>query len=495
MFDLLLPTLASIFSGSGILFLLLGIGLGIVFGVLPGLGGAQVIALLIPVTFTLEPAAAILMMIGAMGATTTAGSITSILINTPGTPGSAATTFDGFPLTRQGKSGLAIGATVTASLLGALISVVILIALLPFGKYAVLAFSFPEYFMLAIMSLTVISSVSEGSYWKGLIASVLGLMAASIGYDPVTGDLRYTLGIPYLYDGINIISVVVGLFAITEIIEIFIQKSTISQEQKQSHIKGLWEGVVACFKHFGLLFRSSLIGTAVGILPGIGGSVANFLSYGHAVQSAKDKEMFGKGDIRGVIAPEASNNAKDGGSLVPMLIFGIPGSVDTAVLLGALIIHGIEPGPLLMINNPEVVVYLILGLVLTNILVSAVIPFITAPLAKVVMIRGTIIAPVVLAIALLGTYVTNGLLGDVVVALIFGVIGFVMKQTGFSRVCLVIAFVLSDLMQTNFHLTMNSFGVSGFFTRPLSLILFIVAVLMLTFPFIKNRLKKRKVSA
>ncbi|WP_258000324.1 tripartite tricarboxylate transporter permease [Bacillus sp. Marseille-P3661] len=489
MLEHIVPVLSTIFSLENIVFLLLGALLGMIFGLLPGLGGAQALALLIPISIGFDMIPAILLMVGAMGSATTAGSITSILLNTPGTPGSTSTTFDGYPLTQKGKAGMAIGAAASSSLLGGIVGLVVLIAILPFGKYIVLAFSFPEYFMLGVLSLSVISMITEGTMWKGLISALFGLMVASIGYDPVTGDLRYTFDIIHLYDGISLVSVVVGLFAITEILELMSKKNVKKVESKES-IKGIGEGILSVFKNFGLFFRCSIIGTIIGILPGVGGSVANFLAYGHAVQTSKNPENFGKGDIRGVIAPEASNNAKDSGSFVPTLIFGIPGSVDTAVLLGALIIHGVQPGPLLMSKSPDIIVLLIITLLLANVLMCSITVLLAHPLSKIATINKSIILPIIGVFALLGTYVFNGRVIDVWLALLFGLIGFIMKRADFSRVSFVIAFVLSDLIQQNFHLTLRSFGLEGFVARPISLTLFLLTLILLAAPYLKNKWRR-----
>lgn len=487
-----IPALLSILSWPGPLYLILGSLLGLLFGIIPGLGGPQVLALLLPVTLTMEPHQAIVILIGAMGAIPFGGSVSAILINTPGTGQSAATIFDGFPLAKNGKAGMAIGAAATASLLGSYFGALILTLILPFGRYFVLAFSYPEYFMMAIMGLSVIAVVSKGSLWKGLIGAGLGLLFASVGFDPITGQIRYAFGSNYLYDGIKLVPAMIGLFAISEAISLIYKRESIAQNHQVVGYKDVFEGIVSVFKNMGTFFRGSIIGTLVGIIPGVGGSVANFVAYGHVAQTAKDNSNFGKGDIRGVIAPESSNNAKDGGSLVPTLIFGIPGSVEMAILLGALILHGIQPGPRLMIDNPEIVLVLIFALVLSNTVVSVIGIGLAGPLSKLTLIPGTLLGPLILTIALIASYMTDESFGDMMITLFFGLLGFTMNRYNFSRVALVIALVLGEMLQQTLFQTIKVFGVAGFFMRPLSLILFIVTVSLLISPYIKGRKSKSK---
>ena len=471
------------------LFMALGALLGMLFGFIPGLGGAQALALLTPVTFGMPSNQAMAMLIGAMGAVPFGGSISAILINTPGTPQNAATTFDGFPLTRQGKAGYALGASASSSVMGALFGVVVLAVLIPLGKPVVLAFSYPEYFMMAFMGISVIAVVSLGSIWKGLTAGVLGLMLSTIGYDPVTGSVRFTFGIDYLYDGIKIVPALIGLFAISESLNMMIKGQELGSGSKVIGDvgSGVWEGIKATFRYWWLFIRCSVIGVIIGIIPGVGGSVSNFLAYGHAVQTTRDNPHFGLGDVRGVIAPQASDTAKDGGAMVPTILFGIPGSVETAVLLGALILHGLQPGPKLLLDNPTIVYVMIFALVASNILAGVLGILGARYLAKLTFLPVNLTAPLIFALALMGAYATDGVLADVILALVFGVIGYFMNKYGFTRVPLVIALVLGTMFQQTYHQTMISMGWQGFFTRPISLGIFVATVVMLVVPFLKAR--------
>lgn len=484
--NVIFETLSYFFTWPAPLFLIIGVGIGMLFGILPGLGGPQALALSLPLTFGLDARLAIIMLIGITSALAFSGSISAILINTPGTPVSAATIFDGYPLARQGKAGYALGAAGTSSALGALFGAIVLILLLPFGRQLVLSFSYPEYFMIAVFGLSIIIVIAKEALLKGLMAALLGLMLTTIGFDPITGSVRFVFGVMYLYDGIRLIPALVGIFAIAESIGLFLEKGTIAKEKFEGNIGGIFEGIKAVFKNFGIFLRSSVIGVIIGMIPGVGGSVSNFIAYAHAVQSSKDKSMFGKGDIRGVIAPEAANDSKEGGALFPTLVFGIPGSVVMAILIGALMIHGIRPGPRLILDHPELILTLIFTLIIGNFLTTTIGLLAARFLVKVTVISTTYIAPIVIALALTGVYVLNGYMGDIIVALAFGVIGFFMKQFGYPRVALVIAIVLGKLVQESFHLTLMVMGPEGFFIRPISLILVIVTIITLLFALIKR---------
>lgn len=485
MYDAILPALGVIFSWPGIAFLIGGTLIGMVFGILPGLGGGQVLALLLPVTFALDPEYAIIMLIGAAGAVPTAGSVAGILLNTPGSAQNVATTFDGYPLARQGKAGYAIGAAATSSLLGALVGASVLIMILPLGRQIVLSFSYPEYFMITVMGLCLIALLGEGTMWKGVMSAGLGLMLAFVGADPIEGLVRYDLGTDYLYDGIKLVPVMIGLFAISEALSLLLDKKSVAGERIEFGMSGVWRGSLAVFRNFGTFLRGSILGTLIGIIPGVGGAVANLIAYGQAKATAKDKSSFGKGDIRGVIAPESANNAKDGGAFVPTLIFGIPGSLDMAILIGALMVFGITPGPRLMLDSPDIIMVLIGTLVFGNVLAGIIMLGWAPHLARVTALRSTTVAPVILVLGLLGSYATYGNFGDMIVALVFGLVGYFFQAYGFSRVALIIALVLGGLIEKNFYQSMLVFGIEGALTRPITLGLLLATIAMLVYPVLR----------
>jgi TctA family transporter len=488
----ILNSLAAFFTPETILYLLLGTTLGMIFGILPGLSGAQVLALLLPITFVLEPQSAIALLMGAMGAVPTGASLTAILINTPGTSSNAATMFDGHPLAKMGRAGEAIAAASFSSMLGGIFGAIVLTVLLPVGRYVVLAFSYPETFTLGLLGLAMIAALSPGSLWRALVAAALGLVVSFIGFDPVTGSIRYVFGSMDLWDGIPLVPAMIGLFAISEAINMLAKQGAIAETKIEATYRGTLKGIKAVFKHFGVFLEGSLIGTGIGLIPGVGGTVSNFIAYGRAASTKKNPGNFGKGDIRGVISPEAANNAKDGGSLVPTLFFGIPGGVETAVLLSALMIYGIKPGPRLMLDNPDIVLMLIYALVLSNVLAAAMTILSSPFLTRLTAIKASYMAPVIVALSLVGAYMTEGRIFDVIVAVSIGVLGYFMNRFDFSRVAFTIALILGGMMETSFHQTMIVFGPTGFITRPISGVLLLVTIIMLTLPSIRRRMAYRR---
>jgi putative tricarboxylic transport membrane protein len=473
-----------LFTPKAMLFLALGVGVGLLFGVIPGLGGTTAIALLMPLTFTMDPHHAMMLVGGIMGAVSAGGSVSAILINTPGTAPNAATCFDGYPLAQQGKAGLAIGAAQAASTVGGFIGVFTLIAVIPVAKHIVLLFGPPEYFMLAMMGLAAIAVSTGGQFLRGLIAGTFGLMLAFVGYDSVSGEVRYTFGSDYLWDGIQLVPALTGLFAISEMIALSVSGGTIAKEQTKTRVTNVMEGVWLVFKHWKVMIQGSVIGTFIGAIPGLGGTVAAFLSYTAAMQISKEPETFGKGNIEGVIGPEAANNSKDGGALIPTLAFGIPGSAEMAIFLGVLVLHGLEPGPMLLIKHEGVIYSLILALLASTFLSAVITLMVARQLALITLVDVHLLVPVVISAALAGVYALRETIGDVVVAGIFGMLGYVMIRFHYPRVTMVIALILGELAERSYHqsLSMGDGSATIFFTRTTSLILFIVTVSCLLLP-------------
>jgi putative tricarboxylic transport membrane protein len=463
---------------------------GLVIGILPGLGGSVTLALLIPITFSMSPEAAIVLLLSAYSAVNYGGSITSILVNTPGDAANAATTFDGYPLAKQGKARMAIAASIFASVLGGFIGLFVLDLLIPVARDLVLAFSYPDFFMLALFGLTVIAVVTQGNTYRGIISGLFGLMLAYIGTDPIMGMDRFTFGSDYLWDGLDLVPIIIGLFAITEAFSLFTQNTSIASDIEVK-TGGTWEGIQAVFKHFWLFLRSCFLGIFIGIIPGVGGSVASFLAYGTAVQSSKNPEKFGKGAIEGVIAVEAANDAKEGGALLPTLAFGIPGSSAMAVLIGGLMMHGLAPGPAMLTTNIDMTYLLIAAAVLGKVFAGVISFVIGTRLVFITKVRGSLMAPGIITIALVGSYAVGGKLGDVILALLFGLIGFYMKKYGYSRIALIIALVLGGLLESSYHQSMTTFGMSGFVTRPIALVLLFLTLFSLAWPTIRKKWANR----
>lgn len=467
--------------------ILLAVGLGLIVGVLPGLGGPIALALLIPVTFTLNSNVAIMVLAATLGATAFGGSITAILLNTPGDAPNAATLLDGYPMARQGRGGEALAASAVSSASGALIGLLLLIISLPVVRSLTLAFGSPEMFWLAIAGLTTVALATRGSVLTDLIAGAFGLMLAFHGLNPVTGTPRFTYGTTYLFDGIELIPLIIGLFAIAEMIKLMGEKQSIAEETEIGG--GIRVGVRNVISNWKLVIQSSSIGWVVGVIPGAGGTVANFISYITAKQRSSNSSSFGEGNIKGVIASESANDSKDGGSMIPTLGLGIPGSASTAVLLGAFIVHGITPGPLLFQENLQLVFIVIFSLFISNILTSTIGLLSANMVVKITKIDITTVAPLVVAVALLGSFAIRNNFGDVFLAVAFGIIGYLMMKYDMSRVAVIIALVLGPLAEQNFHrsLQVSRGDYSILFTQPLSMLLILITVIMIMIPIYQSR--------
>ncbi|MFQ5764964.1 MAG: tripartite tricarboxylate transporter permease [Rhodospirillales bacterium] len=493
MLDAVLIAVDNLLTFNSLFFLVLGTCIGLVFGAIPGLGGTTAIALLIPLTFGMENFEAIVLMGGVMASTSTGGSVSAILLNTPGIAPNAATTFDGYPLAQQGKAGLALGAGATASALGGLIGVATLVAVIPIAKEIVLLFAPAEFFLLAVFGLCAIAVATGGRLLQGLITACVGLIAGFIGYDGVSGEIRYAFDVDFLWDGIKLVPALIGLFAIAEMINLSVKGGTVAENPEIVKIQRIFDGVKAVFQNYATMLRGSAIGTFIGAVPGVGGTVAAFLSYSTQVQMSKEPETYGKGNILGVIAPESANNAKDGGSLIPTLAFGIPGSAETAVFLGVLVLHGLDPGPTILFEHEDVIFTLILTLTFACVLATLIVLCLARTLALLTLIDVHILVPVVTIIALVGAYALQTEIGDVFVALVFAVVGYYMIRFNYPRITFTIALVLGEITERSFHQTMmiSDGSWSIFLTRNVSLILLLLIAASLAYPSLRLWMKKR----
>lgn len=474
-------------------YLFLGNLIGLVFGVLPGLGGATALAVLLPLTYGLDPMVAMFFLAAVMGAVPFGGSISAILLNTPGSAVNAATCLDGHPMARKGEAKKALEISAAASGLGAMFGVLVLILTLPIIRSVIMRFGPPELFILFLFGLATVALASRGNFLKGLIAAGIGVLLSLVGYSSVFGELRYTFGSEYLWDGFSLLPVLIGVFAVGELINYSMQGGTIAREEPvlSGHS---FEGIKEVFRQKKNLLRSSAIGTLIGIIPGIGGATANFVAYVEAKRHSLHPETFGTGNPEGVVASESANNAKDGGALIPTLGLGIPGSVKMAVLLGAFVLHGFSPGPLLIKDNLNIVLAIVLGLVISSLMASFLGLISAHHLALITRINVRTIAPIVLCFCFVGAYIIRENIWDVGVTLVFGLLGFAMDRNGYSKICLVIGFILGSLIEKSFHQAlMISYGSYGvFIKRPLSLALLLLFLTLILFPFVKKKIKLRK---
>lgn len=476
MVDALITGLSLVFEWPAIGFLFLGVFIGIWMGAVPGLGGVIGLVLLLPFTYGMEPVPAFALLLGMYAVTTTSDTIASVMLGIPGTAASQATILDGYPLAQKGQAARAFGAAFTVSAFGGVFGALILAVSIPIILPVILAFNSPELFMLGLLGLAMVGSLSGGSVLKGLAVAALGILLATVGEAVTVAIPRFTFGTDYLSDNLPLIPVVLGLFAIPEIMELAIRNTSISKfPEGQSEGGGLMDGVKDAFRHWWLATRCAVIGTYVGMLPGLGASIVDWIAYGHAVQSAKDKSQFGKGDIRGVIAPEAANNATRGGSLVPTVAFGIPGSLGTAILLGALLIQGLRPGPDMLTDNLHITFSMVWSIVVANIVAAILLMFLSQQVAKVAFLPGHMLVPGVILFVFMGAWLGGSSLGDWITCLVMGIVGFVMKRGGWPRPPLILALILGGIMENAFQISINAHaGLSWVWERPIVITIWIL---------------------
>jgi len=455
-----------------------GVLIGTLIGVLPGIGPTAGIAILIPVSLSLSPTTALIMLAGIYYGSMYGGSTTAILINTPGEAASIPTALDGYKMARQGRAGPALGMAAISSFIAGTFSIVGLMLLAPPLASVALAFGPPEYFSLMFLGLTIVISLAGKSLIKGLMAALFGIMISTIGMDPISGVERFSYRNPDLLSGIDFISVVVGLFAITEIL-INAEESMVSVYETK--LKGLWPTLQDWIDSKGALIRSSILGFFIGILPGASASVAAFICYDVEKKCSKHPEKFGEGAIEGVAAAEGANNSAVGGGLVPLLTLGIPPSAPLAVLLGALMIHGLRPGPLLFEQNPNFVWGLIASMYIGNLMLLVLNLPLVGFWASLIKIPYPVLAPIVLTLCIIGSYGVRNNMFDVWIALIFGVIGFFMRKLDFPAAPVILALILAPMIENALRqsLTISRGNIFIFFHRPISAALLILAVISL----------------
>lgn len=478
----------TVFSWPTFGILVLGTMVGLLFGMFPGLGGPVALALLIPMSFGMDQGSAMVLFASAMGGVTFGGSITAILLNTPGTAPNAATMFDGYPLSRQGRAGEAIGASAASSAIGAIIGLAFLVALIPVARTVILAFQPPEFFWLAIFGLSVIAVVSMGNALKGLVSGGVGLLISFIGWEGAVGISRYGFGTNYLYDGINIIVALLGVFALAELIKLSTEDRTIADPESESSFRDTIRGVKLTLSNWTVVARSSIIGTLIGIVPGAGGTIATFIAYLQAKVTSSDPKSFGTGNIQGVIASEAANDAKDGGALLPTIVFSVPGSAVMVVLLGAFLLHGVTPGRSLLTDELHLTATLIVTLVVSNVLTSIIGVLSANKLTGLTRIPVRIIVPSILSVIFVGAFVLRSNIIDVFVVVLFGLVGYWMSVYDYSRVALVLGLMLGPIAEKGFlqSLAISDTGYLIFVTRPISLVLIALTVLSLIVPILRN---------
>lgn len=493
MFNACLEGLLNCLQMKTFIYLLIGMALGFCVGILPGIGGGTTLALMIPFIYKMTPQEAFPFLLGMHSVTATTGDITSVLFGIPGESTTVATIVDGYPMAKKGEAGRALGAVLMSSLIGALFGAFFMAFTIPIVRPLVLALGSPEMFMLIVLALTCISTLS-GHGKQGLLRGVMtggfGFLCSLVGQDRQSGILRLTFGQIYLWEGLPLIPVMVGLFAIPEIIDLIVRGTAIAGNVTFGKLgKGVWEGIKDTFHHFWLTVRCSLIGSLIGILPSLGGGVAQWVAYAHATQSAKTKEEregFGKGDIRGVLGPGAANNSKEGAQLIPTVAFGIPGGGGMAILLGALILKGLTPGPEMLTKHLALTYSMVWTIIIANVICVLVCLLFINQLAKLTTIRAGLINPFIIMLCFIGAYSTNNSVGDLIVLLLFGGIGYFMVRFGWPRPPFIIAFILGDLAEIYLYSSYTRYGAAWLY-RPKVIILMVIIVAFALFPYFQKK--------
>jgi len=477
------------FTWSTFSLMMVGIAIGFVVGILPGLGGPTAMALMLPFVFKMSAVEAFAFLLGMTAVTATTGDITSVLFGVPGEPTTASTIVDGHSMARNGEAGRALGAVLMSSLVGAIFAGVALGAAIPVIRPLVLSFGSPEFFMLSLLGVSFVAALSGEDALKGIVSGGIGLMLATIGLDPISGIQRYTFGQLFLWDGIGLVPITIGFYAIPETIELAVLGTSIAT-QEVGALGGVMEGVKDTFRHFWLVMRCSALGTITAIIPGMGAATTQWLAYAHAVQSSPDKERFGKGDVRGVLGPGAANNSTLGGSLITTIAFGVPASVIMAILLGAFIIQGIVPGPDMLVPPPkgklDLTYSFVWIIIISNVITVAICFLFLKPLAKVTQVRGAIIIPIILVLIYLGAFAEKNAFEDMVIVLGFGALGWIMEKLDWPRPPVLLGLVLGPLAENRLFLSTDNYGLA-WMHRPGVIAIFALTLFGIFYPIIKDR--------
>jgi putative tricarboxylic transport membrane protein len=488
----IISVVASLLTPSKIAWLLGSSFLGIIAGALPGIGASLTMALLIPVTFYMEQTTGLVILVSAWAACVYGGSISSILINTPGTGANVATTFDGFPMARQGKAKVALGISATSSMIGGLFGVLCLIFFAPPLSRISVMFGPSEYFLLAVFGLAITSSSMRGSTLKGLVSSGVGLLVSFIGYDIITGRSRYTFGTLYLEDGIDFLIVVIGLFATTQILKFLSETGAISL---RGRVEGkISDGIKFTLKNWPTMIKSALLGTVFGFAPGVGTTAASLVAYSQAVNASDDPDSFGKGNPMGVLAPETANNAVQGGALIPTLTLGIPGNSDSAVFLAGLMMYGLNPGRELFSAHSDILYSVFVALILSQIAFWAIGLLCTPVFAKITLIPVHVLLPLIWLTAATGTFALRNEVIDCFVAIVFGILGYAMGKFGYPTVPLLMGVILGPLAEKNFlrALMISDGAYSTFFRNYICWIIWLLIFVSLFWPKIHSFFRKTR---
>ncbi|KSV58096.1 tripartite tricarboxylate transporter permease [Acetivibrio ethanolgignens] len=492
MFDLLLNGLQIVLTPSTFMLIFAGTVLGVIFGAMPGVSASMAVALALPFAYVMNPVIAIAFLVAVYCASITGGGITAILFKIPGTPSSAPTTFDGYPMAQRGEAGKALGFSLVASAFGGLVAAFAMALISPQLAAVALKFGPSELFAVSFLGLSVLSCLDSGNLIKTLISGLLGLLIACIGMDPMLGVPRFTWGSSILMSGVEMIPVMIGLFAVTEVLKQTSKRKTVEGEA-ETRLKTTIPGFIEFWKVKIVMLRSSVLGTIVGILPGAGATIASFLSYTVEKKMSKHSEEFGTGIPDGIVASEAANNAATGGSMVPLLSLGIPGGNAAAIMMSALVLKGVQVGPLLVKTQPEYLASVFGSMLITNIIMVIVALIVAKIFAKILAIPYSILGPVIVLLAMIGAFALKNSTGDVMLMVVAGILGYFFVKLKFSPAALVLGLVLGEMCESNFRraYTLTNGSITAIFAKPITAVLMTACVIMLVYPIVKPFIVKK----
>lgn len=493
MFDALIAGLLQVFAWPTFGLMMLGILVGFWVGILPGIGGATTLALMLPFIYAMTPTGAFAFLLGMISVTATTGDITSVLFAVPGEGTAAATILDGHPMAKRGEAGRALGAVLFSSLVGSIFGALVLAFSIPVVRPLVLSLGSPELFMLTVMSLSFIGALGGHSVLRGMIMGGFGIILSMIGMESQSARLRYTFGLTYLWDGLSIVPVVVGLFGIPEIIDLAVKRSSIA-ETRLEKVTGVADGIKDTFHHWALTLRCSAIGAVFGILPGIGSGVGQWVVYAHAKQSSRNHDEFGKGAVEGVLGPGASNNSSMAAALIPTVAFGIPGGTAMAVLMGAFHITGLVPGPEMLGKHLALTFSMFWIVVVANIITVAFCLLFVNRIARITLVKSTLLIPFIVFLIYLGGFTAHNAFADLVVVVVFGFIGTVMVWLDWPRPPLVLGLVLGNWAENYLYISTERFGLT-WLARPLVIVFLVLTFAAIVYPLLRRQVTKHGESA
>lgn len=497
--DILMMGVEVVFSPMTFLLIVFGTTLGVIFGAMPGVSSTMAVVLAMTFTYTMDPVTSIAFLVAVYCAAITGGGITAILFKIPGTPSSATTTFDGYPMLQQGYATKALSISLITSAIGGIVAALAMFLLSPQLSNAALKFGSSEMFAISFMGLSILTALDEGNVIKTIISGLMGLWLATVGMDPIMGIARFTWGNSTLLSGVEMIPVMIGMFAVTQVLKETLKRTKI-EEVADSHKEGVKDGIISLVELWKMkltIARSAILGTAVGILPGAGATIASFLSYAIEVKTSKEPESYGKGNPKGVAASETANNAATGGAMVPLLSLGIPGGNAAAVMMSALIMKGVQMGPMLLKTQPQYLSSVFVSMMVTNIIMVIISLAVAKIFSKILSIPYSILGPIIILFSVIGSYALQNNTGSVMLMVVAGIFGYFYSKFGYNTAALILGLVLGGMVESNFRraVMLTEGDILAVFTKPITATIIIISLIALFWPLIKSVRDKMKTGA